>query len=492
MPSDDRAPQIVIVGGGFCGAALALHLARIAERPVAIMVIEPAAELGRGVAYSGSDLVYRINIPAARMAVFQDAPEHFHRFAESEGALAGDPEGLQPNGDLYARRRLFGDYVGTLLAEAVAARPHIRLTHVQGRAVGWRDGQVLLDDGRRIDADALAIATGNPRPALPAAIEALAGDDRVVVDPWGENAIAGIAQDARVLVLGTGLTMADAVASLIARGHRGAITAISRHGLRQRRKRPGPYHPQADFAAMPGDTALALLCSARRAVREAEAAGGGWEDAIEALRLQGRAIWRRLDEAERRRVLRHLRPWWDVHRYQVAPPIDDLLVAAIDRGQLAIHAGHVKRIDGSPDGLAVAWRGRGRTEVVTEAFDNVINATGPAVSRITATNPFLADLQRQGLIYPDPLGLGLATDPCGMAIGSSGPPNPIVVLGSLARGAYGELAGIRELSAQAGDVALALARRFRLADRLPTRGDLLQHDARQAAAAVQSSPEPIC
>ena len=490
MPSDDRRPQIVIVGGGFCGAALALHLVRIAERPLAITVIEPAAELGRGIAYAGSDPVHRINIPAARMAVFRDAPDDFHRFAERIGAFASDPEGLQPNGDFYARRRLFGDYVGALLAEAVAARPHIRLAHVQAQAVGWRDGKALLDDGRLIDADALAIATGNPRPALPAAIAALAGDSRVVADPWVENATA-FGRDARVLVLGTGLTMADAVATLITRGHRGAITAISRHGLRQRRKRPGPYRPEVDFAALPGDTALALLRSARQAVREAETAGGSWEDVIEALRLQGRAIWQRLGEAERRRLLRHLRPWWDVHRYQVAPPIDDLLVIAIDRGQLVIRAGHVTRIDGSSDVLTVTWRARGRRETATEAFDHVINATGPAVSHITTSNPFLADLESRGLIRRDPLGLGLATDSEGAALGSSEPPLPIVVLGTLARAAYGELAGIRELSAQAGGVALALARRFRLADPLPPRGDIL-HDVRQARTAAQPSREPIC
>ena len=50
-------------------------------------------------------------------------------------------------------------------------------------------------------------------------------------DPWERDKIAGIAKDADVLIVGTGLTMGDVVVTLREQGHRGRVTAISRHGL---------------------------------------------------------------------------------------------------------------------------------------------------------------------------------------------------------------------------------------------------------------------
>jgi uncharacterized NAD(P)/FAD-binding protein YdhS len=48
--------RIAIVGGGATGALVGLHLVGALEnQSIEIIVIEPAAEIGRGVAYSTSD-----------------------------------------------------------------------------------------------------------------------------------------------------------------------------------------------------------------------------------------------------------------------------------------------------------------------------------------------------------------------------------------------------------------------------------------------------
>ncbi|SHE81155.1 Uncharacterized NAD(P)/FAD-binding protein YdhS [Kaistia soli DSM 19436] len=492
MPSDSGGPQVVIVGGGFCGAALALHLTRLAARPLGVTLIEPAADLGRGIAYAGDEPVHRINIPAARMAVFQDEPGDFDRYAHAQGAVAADAAGLQPNGDFYARRTLFGDYVGGLLTAARAVNPAVSIDHVRANAVALRQGSVVTDQGASIPADALVIATGNPRPTLPGPLAPLAGDSRLIVDPWQPGALSGIVEDAGVLIVGTGLTTADVVAVLGRRGHRGAIVALSRHGLTQRRKQPGPYQPQGNFAALPGDTALELLQSVRAVLGAGGPAGVRWEDVIEAVRLQGRAIWRRLPEDERRRVVRHLRAFWDVHRYQVAPPVDDAVRAARAEGRLSIEAGTIQVASAAADGIGVAIRPRGRTGVETRRFGHVVNATGPSMHALIDGNPFLADLAAQGQIAADPLQLGLHVGPDSRPIGSASAPLPIFALGLLARGQFGELAGIRELSAQAAEVALALVRAFEPDAPLPARGDLLVIPGRHATAVPSRIAEPTC
>ena len=92
-PMPDRPPSIAVIGGGFCGAAFVLHLLRdfpaLAAR---IDVVEPRDTLGSGLAYSTPDPTHRINVAAARMALFAEDPEHFDRWFRESGRLAADPE----------------------------------------------------------------------------------------------------------------------------------------------------------------------------------------------------------------------------------------------------------------------------------------------------------------------------------------------------------------------------------------------------------------
>ena len=41
-------PAVIVIGGGFTGAAVAVALSRQAQTPLDIVVIEPRAEVGRG------------------------------------------------------------------------------------------------------------------------------------------------------------------------------------------------------------------------------------------------------------------------------------------------------------------------------------------------------------------------------------------------------------------------------------------------------------
>ncbi len=71
--------QIVIIGGGFTGTALAIHLARLGEAGLSVTVIEPRAQLAQGVAYGTPDPAHRINVPAARMQLAGDEAGAFDR-----------------------------------------------------------------------------------------------------------------------------------------------------------------------------------------------------------------------------------------------------------------------------------------------------------------------------------------------------------------------------------------------------------------------------
>src|ERR1700736_252398 len=81
MVAHHGAPkQIVIVGGGLSGTALAIKLLRNATQPLAIRLVEPAAEPGRGLAYSTQEHAHLVNGPALLFTLYPDDPEHFSRW----------------------------------------------------------------------------------------------------------------------------------------------------------------------------------------------------------------------------------------------------------------------------------------------------------------------------------------------------------------------------------------------------------------------------
>ncbi|NVN30154.1 FAD/NAD(P)-binding protein, partial [Endobacter medicaginis] len=123
------ALRIVVIGGGFSGAAFAIHLLR--DHPALqaeLTIIEPRARLGAGVAYGSTDPQHRINVAANRMALFAEDPTQFHRWLEEADEAARDPDAALPDGRLYPQRGRFGAYMAeTLDALAREAAPRIAL-----------------------------------------------------------------------------------------------------------------------------------------------------------------------------------------------------------------------------------------------------------------------------------------------------------------------------------------------------------------------------
>ena len=69
---------IVIVGGGFCGTALAtMLLRRPPAMPSRLVLIERGAHVGRGVAFAARDFPYLLNVPACRMSANPADPLEF-------------------------------------------------------------------------------------------------------------------------------------------------------------------------------------------------------------------------------------------------------------------------------------------------------------------------------------------------------------------------------------------------------------------------------
>ena len=466
-------PVVTILGGGVAGAATAYHLARALPPDAAdIVVVEPREVLGPGLAYSTSDPAHRINVPASKMSLVAEEPEHFMAWLAAT-RTSMSPGTLTLRGEFYPERRIFGSYVAAQLEPLLSAGSirHLRASGVSATRSGQRY-RLDLSGGTWLAADLVVLAVSHPRPALPKAFLGIAGSRRLIVDPYDSGAISGVGPADRVLILGTALTSADVVASLTRQGFGGEIVALSRRGLRSRGHGAPARRSAADFVRPPAPTARALLRRVRAAITADGLEGNGWQATIDRVRDQGQAIWANLDAGERARLLRHLRPFWDVHRFRVAPQVEEVLAHCMARGRLTYAAARVVRATDAADGIVVEYRPRGHAGTVAERFDRVVITTGPAHDGVLRTNPVLSALASDNLLCPDPFGLGLRVADWCRAVDAGGEASEtLFVAGPLARGHVGELMGVPEVAAHAQAVAETIVRRL-LAMQAPSHADL--------------------
>ncbi len=450
MTSPANEPlRLAVLGGGFTGAALVVHALEAAQRPLVIDVVEPAAELGRGAAYTTPDPAHRINVPSDRMSLFSADPTHFSRWLFDNNWLP-DRQSTDSLGRHYVPRQAFGAYVGDNLkrsAERLGDRAEVRhrrssaLT-LQPDGSGWR---VELSDGTSLVADEIALCTGHS-PGTPSRISAAARlDPRLIVNPWSPGSLATIQKRDRVLIVGTGLTMADVVATLDQAGHEGAIAAVSRRGLLPREH--GLFIDGVDpfdGVAAPG-TALELLQLVRDTVR-AQDGSLDWQSIVDALRSRLRDMWPALPAEERARVVRRLLPFWEIHRFRISPQAHETIVRRLGSGLLTIERASVTSIDVEGGALTADLQGKAGASV-RRSFDSIVLCAGP--SRDLRATPLFASLLDGGLAKIDEAGLGLKVDRFSRVIDGGGAPQAnLFALGPITRGSFGEMTGAPDIVRQ--------------------------------------------
>jgi uncharacterized NAD(P)/FAD-binding protein YdhS len=150
--------------------------------------------------------------------------------------------------------------------------------------------------------------------------------------------------------------------------------------------------------------------------------------------------------AERKRFLRHLRPWWDVHRHRAAPQVMARIAAARERGRLRIVAGKVVETVAGADEVSVRVKPRGSDAVVAYRGARLIDCTGLNSDCTKADQPLLKQLLEAGLITPDPLRLGVAVTDAGALIDRDGRAAPdLFALGPITKGAFWEIVAVPDL-----------------------------------------------
>jgi uncharacterized NAD(P)/FAD-binding protein YdhS len=457
--------SIAVIGAGFSGTLLSLHLLRRCPTLTEVHLIERNSSFGRGTAYATGNPNHLLNVPAGRMSAFHDRPRDFLEWLIAETTNRPDCDGPPdlPTEWTFVPRHRFGVYVRSLLSQEMRDPANAgRLKLVRGDVTQMEaDGDRLvlcLDRERRLETDLAVLATGNFPPTAPPGTEAGFLESRVYhADPWAPDALGDLDCDAPVLLIGTGLTMVDTVITLLDRGHRGPIQALSRRGLlplRHARSSGPAISRQGSFPTRL--TSLARYM--RRETRRAQSQGAGWQPVIDELRPFTQDVWQEFSLEDRQRFLRHIRPWWDVHRHRMAPEVAERIDAAREAGQFRVHAGRIRHLGPGPLGAAVAFDRRITGEPAMLEAARVINCAGPGADYDRISHPLIRNLLQAGLVRPDPLRLGLdVTAHCALKDADGAISRRFFAVGPVTKGAFWEMTAVPDIRRQCEFLATHLS-----------------------------------
>lgn len=457
MLFSDSPTTIAIVGAGFSGSLVAAHLLKSANRPLLVKLIERSQNIG-GIAYTTNTPSHLLNVSAGKMSAFPDDPGHLIRWLNYNRNELAEFLPNDLNASSFIPRQVYGLYIQSILEEAEAtSSSDVRLEREIDEVVAVEpDGKgtiLSLRSGRTFAANKVVLAVGNS-PSEPSTSE-----HPNLRNAWSSDALEDLDPDTSVLLVGTGLTMVDMVVSLYERHHRGKIYAVSRRGLA-----PLPHRatkPYSAFMALDTSpkTVRSLLKQIRHEVEIAARQGYDWRAIVDSLRPITQQLWQQLPAREQKRFLRHVTPYWDVHRHRIAPEIGEIVDSMLNSGQLSITAGRIQNYQTTDNEVVVTVRPRRSQNNTIFQVSRVVNCTGVQIDYCRSSQPLLDSLRTQKLIRPNPIGLGTDTTADGVILNAQGNPSTVLyTLGTPRKGNLWETVAVPELREQAQALAATLLR----------------------------------
>ncbi len=449
--------RIGVIGAGFSGAALAacLHKLNHHRASIEIFLCEKRGTFGMGEAYSTPYPFHLLNVRANDMSVFEDQLNHFTEWLQANHDIKDSLDKDLPFGDQFAPRILYGKYMRDLLQTIQAdttgkCQLHMETTEVVDVSPLENQAELVLADGRRITVDKVVIASGNSQPqSFPFPVS---GDVKLAKNPWDYRAPEQIGKQEPVLIVGTGLSMIDTVLTLHHQRHEGKIYALSRHGLLPLPHSNNKTPTKLNASELPQNLRQ-LVRYLRAHSKKLVKSGGDWRSIINAFRLLVPQIWAQTSISDRARFLRHVLPYWNIHRHRVHSKLADILADLKERGQLEIIAGRVLAVE---NGAAkIKLRHSGVAKVINATW--LINCMGPSLSVKSFNKPLEQGLLQRGLAKLDDLQIGFSVAADGALLNAEGQASTILyAVGPPRKSICWESGAVPEIRKQCFDLAKQL------------------------------------
>jgi uncharacterized NAD(P)/FAD-binding protein YdhS len=444
--------KIAVIGGGLSGSLVTAYMARTSKMPITIYLFEKRPEqLNKGVAYS-SRLPYQLlNVMVKDMSLFKDQPEHFANWLKERGYNYKPVD--------FAPRDIYGQYISETFNFWTGHKTDVNVKVVYQEATNichYDNGyKISYGNGEHILVDKVVLCTGNFPPGdVPGLPQQIKESKNYISHPWGGFDIKSVPPENDVLMVGSGLTMIDLVLSLQKNGHKGKITVISRRGLLPLPHGDAPEYIPGQGPDLKNATATSLLDWVKKNVILANTVGKNWRSVIDSIRGYIPEMWNALPLEERKRFIRHLRPFWEIHRHRMPVESIETLKRMEVNGHLTFLAGRIQGAELKGNKAKVIYRCRNSKTLLDVTVDTIINCTGPETEYRKLRSPLYQSLIENKLAQTEPLSLGLMATTDGFVINASGKVDKnLAIIGPPAKGILWECTALREIRLQAETVS---------------------------------------
>jgi uncharacterized NAD(P)/FAD-binding protein YdhS len=434
--------EIAIIGDGFAAAAALIHLLRRGIHCSKIVLIGPGL-LGKGNAYHCISPFFRLNVREDLPSVFSEDPLHFARWAEVH---IDDPEAQTDAGYFY-RRHDFGRYISELVSKELGSdqidQIYAKVSNLYKANEYWC---LEIDKLKTIVAQRVIIATGNPPPIWPCAVQNIQtamSPSQLIESPWVGQDLGNIHTHEEIILLGGGLTALDAINALVGQGHQGLIKVIGPRAVFPPMQAGWKREGQPDWPK--NLTPAKLVRFIRNYLPSAPTDSVVWQSAWEELRPNINMIWQQFSYFQRRILFKRLGWLWSLYRFRASPQTIKAYRKLEANKQIQFVLGRAKRIEVAQTVTVVLGDGS------KVSGDRIFNCTG--VGRDSLLSKLIADQ----IARPDALGKSIAVaSDYRVSKSSGGEWDDLWMIGPATMGSLGDVIAASSIAKQAEQLSIQI------------------------------------
>lgn len=437
--------DIAIIGGGLSGTLLAHYLLEADQLAGAIYLFEKdETQLSRGIAYRATNQAQLLNVAAENMNIPGLPVGNFYQWL-----LKNDHTDFAP-GD-FVPRALFGNYLKEIFHKSLNQTSQVKIKVLNDEVIDIVKDENAVDvitaNGKSYRVEKAIIANGIIAPADPFFVsDEIKATGRYQSNPWHHGYHDLLKKNDHVTLIGTGLTMLDHAIGLLTSDKNLSVTVFSRRGLLPLPHKTYQSYSFPEYSITPTEDIGELLASIRAYYHAHKNNGLDWRNLIDRIRHEVPQLWKTLNRVSKKRFIRHLKPYWEIHRHRAPEKILNIVKKAQQHGRFTVLKGRIQKVIVNNRQLQLELTSTTRNTTIETNY--LLNSSGLQQNISLTSDSLLKKLFERGYMIADSNNLGIETDETGALACNHGEKN-IYAIGALRRAAVFECTAAKEIGEHA-------------------------------------------